>query len=188
MIKTETITLKTIDEFDAESKKKIIDKNRYINVEGSSWADFDVEQLKEMLSEKGFESTELWYDISYCQGSGASFDCNFFNLNKLLEPCNVKHKRWIRDIIENYCEPEIYRNSYATHYCHRKTRRFELNQALELDKCKRISKILSEIENDIEILRQELCDEIYKSLESTFEYLTSDESVEETLMINEIYF
>lgn len=44
------------------------------------------------------------------------------------------------------------------------------------------------LQTDLETLRLELCDEIYKALEEEYEYLTSDECVEESLKCNGVKF
>lgn len=183
-----TITLYQFDEItDEKIKEKILDNYRYIEVEDIDLIENDEKYILD-IQDKGFNVTEknVYYDISYSQGSGACFDCDDFDIEKLLADYEDRHKKIMIDIIKNYCSMSIEKNHFATHYSHSNTRDFVL--CLNYGNYEKIEKKLSEIEDYIENLRYETAEKLYSDLQKEYEYLTSDECITECLIANEYYF
>lgn len=186
-IQTREYIVKSFDEFTEKEQAKICDKYRYINVEDiedfSNYDDIFIMNLEE----QGFIDCNIFYDLSYSQGSGACFDCSSFNFDTLLSDFNCKHKKWIINILKDGCDVGIKKTSYSNHYSHEKTRYFEL-YFNSYHECKHIHKLLAQLEEHIEQKRLEACIKLYGDLQKVYNFLTSDEAIEETLLANEYLF
>ena len=171
-----------------ELKEKVLDKHRYINVDDFSLTELN-EYYNEFLNEHGFLNADISYDVSYCQGSGACFDCKDFDLNLLLKDFNINHKQWLINIIQNYGEIEITRNSYSNYYCHSNTRELYVNfYDKGSNSHNRIDREIQKIAEYLEDLRKDLSDELFDMLQKDYDYQISDEAVMETLEANDYEF
>ena len=81
----------------------------------------------------------------------------------------------------------ISKTSFANHYSHEKTRYVDFD-SIAMDRQTNIHNALSELCQTIEAKRLELSREIYKDLESTYDSLTSDEQIIETIELNDYTF
>lgn len=172
-----------------EVKDKALDKNRYINVEGIDWWEFIIEDWTEKLAEKGFEDAEIHFRGFYSQGDEAVFDCKNFDIKKLLNLVEIpeKRKKIILECDEKYCIGfEIYRKSFANLYYHENTRCLGWYTSINLPP--EYEDFIEEFVTKLEEIRVELCEEIYSDLEDEYNYLLSDEKVEDTLKANEYEF
>lgn len=142
---------------DPELKKNLLAKHQ-LDDGASSWnviQDFihdDVQSIKEELAGMGFEGKiDIAYDLSYSQGSGASFDFEQLNIHELAlwetkTPLEKRTKwgEYIEDFVnvdqlydlmkafpnafdeldKDNSWPKVYSqtNSFANHYTHHKTR------------------------------------------------------------------
>ena len=189
-MKTKTVTyeLRQFDECSKELQEKILEKERYINVDNIDLTEYN-EGYTIMLKEEGFMKTQILYDVSYCQGSGACFDCTEFDVDKLLKDYTCKHKQWIIDIIKNECAISINKCGYYNLYVHENTRVLDIN-FYDRGNCNhdRIQKEIDKANAYLENKRHDLCIDLHNNLQDDYDYLTSDESVAETLRCNEYYF
>lgn len=185
-MKTKTIILKQFEECDAELQAKILENYREINVEDVNLFENNDIYIQD-LADKGFLNPSVSYDLSCCQGSGTSFTCSEFELNLLLEDLEIKHKEWLINIINEYCEMEAKRNSLANYYTHENTVDFVITSYFQKDLL-RIEKAIDAIEKHIEEKRIATCRELHDDLSSDYDYLRSDEQVKETLIANEYHF
>lgn len=168
-----------------ELKQKVLEKHWNINLD---WFDSDDNEYRlQPIIEKGFLNPTIYYDLSCSQGSGACFECTDFNFELLLKDYNIKHKKWIIDILENYCDSAINKRHYATFYTHLHTRYFDIffNDTGEH---KRLASLINKIDSYIEGIRQKTCNELYENLMAEYEYLTSEEGILETIQANEYEF
>ena len=184
--------LKTIYELE-EVKEKAIEKNRFINVDFDDWCEPTIDSWTEKLKDIGFEGVKIYFRVFYSQGDGACFDCNEIDNQKLfdylLSVGKISEKEFdnLKDVFD-WFKFAIETNSFATYYSHEKTRFISL-EILDYNYIdEKQEKLLNEIEKTIEEIRLEFCDRIYKDLENEYYYLTSDDSVYETLKTNEFYF
>ena len=187
-MRTKTLVLRQFEECSEELQKKILEKERYINVDYRNLTEDD-EAYTLMLQEEGFMKTEISYDISCCQGSGACFDCTEFDVDKLLKDYTCKHKQWIIDIIKNECTISINNCGNWNLYVHENTRRLDID-FYDRGNCNhdRIQEMIDIINSYLENKRHDLCIDLHRDLQNDYDYLTSDECVAETLIANEYYF
>lgn len=182
------IPLVKFEEASEELKQKILDRYRYFEVEDRDLIlDDDIHIMK--LKDIGFnvKHNQIEYDLSYSQGSGACFDCDEFDFDLLLKDFELRHKRAIIDIIKDYCAYAINCNGYANHYCHEKTRYFEIKLCSHGFHY-RIEELLAEVAQHIEGIRLDASRELYHDLLKSYEYFTSDEVIAEAMIANEYEF
>ncbi len=177
---------------DASLKDKVLDLHRYINVDDDFWYKDILKQWDTRLNQYGFINTKIYFTGFYSQGDGACFECNEVDFKKLLTSLEktsfkIPHKKLILRFLENYCTGEVARNHYGNLYCHSNSRNFILTFRTYKTPLK-ASKLLDAIASGIDKMRKSLSDEIYKELEDTYIYFTSDEAILETLKINEYEF
>jgi len=228
-MKEKIIKIYSFKELNKQAKEDAINNNREINLDDGFSLDCSRDNWKEKLAKYGFNDASINYDISYCQGSGASFDTKDIDFFKLLE--YLKNKKY--DILKKFIEHgdieldiSITENGYATHYCHKFTRYtsiefsnyvdydYDIEKDLKIDFpelynsyrykiivndekgisdlfqkiTEKLEILVDELEKDIEEVRQNLCDEIYKEFKKEYEYLGSEEAIIETLIANDYEF
>lgn len=174
-----TVNIYTIDELNKEAKAKAIEC-----VRNSELMEFfpDLEIYKDGLKAKGFENAEIRYSGFGSQGDGASFTCDC-NLDKLNNAYKLGLKSSIVIAISEYCLIDITTNS--SRYCHEKTMTYDVypeRRAFMLHK-----KANEAAEQILEIARSE-ARQIYKSLESEYDYQNSDEAIIEYCKANNVEF
>jgi hypothetical protein len=188
-MKTVEIKVFNIKELSEKAKQKAIDDNRDWNVEYIQWWDCIYEEFKEKAEEKGFSDPKIWFSGFCSQGDGACFDAEI-DLNELINwvADKNKYKHLIPFIEEGTISASIGKTSYANHYNHERTRYVELEHPFYSERCPRSFKLCSELQEELEEIRYDLSRELYRALEKEYEYLTSDELIEERLEINEVQF
>ena len=174
--------LKTVYELD-EVKQKAIEKNRYINVDFDDWCDFIIEKWEDVLDKVGFEQPKIKYSGFCSQGDGACFEATPC-LEKLIKQSqqSEKNKEILLDNINNM-EASI--TCCNHHYCHANTMDFDIYFYGDDEETQ---KIVDDFTKEIEELRYNLSNDIYKELYDEFYNQISDEAVEETLRANDYDF
>ena len=179
-----------------EIVKNILNKQRNINVDYDRWYEPRIYDQKDILNKLGFADPEIYFTGFYSQGDGASFTGEYTGYNKkeILELKNeYPQDKELHEIIDrfldfNVCIEEnydIYVKIDKNHmYCHEET--MYINQAyIDLP-------LPDDDEEDIEYTFIELCKDIaryfYEWLKKDYEYLESDESVLETILLNDYIF
>lgn len=187
MTRTKTLVLRQFEECSKELQEKILNKHRDIETEywGCHMDEYD-EYYIHTLEEQGFMNPKIRYDLSCCQGSGASFTCNNIDLDVLLKDVEIPHKTAILDIINTYYGLKVEENS-NWRYMHKNTCSITTDTSLMRD-LPLIEKAIDKVIDIIEEKRLQACDTLYEQLEKDYEYLESDECVRETLIANEYYF
>lgn len=200
------VTLYTLDEMlaDEKLKKNILDANREPDQVMEVIIKDKSDDLAKELEDQGFEDVEIYYDLSYCQGSGACFEFNGCNILKIashypkLLPFinNIKwlFKDWARrgkiDSIDSSCDFKTKPNSFANHYCHEKTRDIYFNLLTELDTLNVSSDNKLAIDEFQQIFRRlyiDICLDIRNKLRAEEEYYQSDDYTKELLESNYSY-
>ena len=166
-----------------EVKDKALDKNRYINVEDIDWWEDTIDNWTGKLAEKGFEDADIHFSGFYSQGDGAVFDCKKFDIKKLLNLVEIPEEDK-KLILKADVELEIYGKSLR--YCHENTRHLDWVPSDYITDYN--VNIIQKFVKKLEKVRIELCREIYSDLKDEYEYLISDEQVEDTLKANEYEF
>lgn len=192
-------TIEEWKEKDKEVYEKILEKERHINVD-YEWWDSTVESFQEELEVLGFANSDINFSGFWSQGDGASFTGDW-DSEKMLTVKELKEKGidlsdWavelrrilkgnLKDIKAKYATFSIKRTSH--HYCHENTVDILDAEYWNSKKKDRYS-IPPEQEDDILEGCRTAMKAMYRILGKEYDYLTSDEAVEETLSINEYKF
>lgn len=183
-MKTIEIELYKFIELSENAKNLAIENERNKEIEFDWFSDFCHEQI----SENGFKGNiKLQYSLSYSQGDGLSFSCDYFdNLNALfIEILGTEKQKTIDSIINNIsfkCDGNNGRYCYAS----------KNDIVLEFDdykgNCYIIHEIVSKVESKLKDLYINLCNELEKQGYYDIESQYSDEYITETLIENDCYF
>ena len=193
-MRTITINAYSVSELPEDTKRKVLDKFRDINVE-YEWWDCIYDGFREQATKEGFDIKRMYFSGFYSQGDGAMFEYNGLD-NKLLEnfistlDLSEMRKNWIRNNIyisgngkhrghyyhENCCDHNIY---------------WEIDNG-DLHWSTEFARWLMSFQMEFELFvvdrYKDLCYSLYNSLEVEYEHLTSDEIVQETIEANEYEF
>ena len=183
-MKTIEIELYKFIELSENAKNLAIENERNKEIEFDWFSDFCHEQI----SENGFKGNiKLQYSLSYSQGDGLSFSCDYFdNLNALfIEILGTEKQKTIDTILNNIsfkCDGNNGRYCYAS----------KNDISLELDDYKGnnclIHEIVSKVESKLKDLYIDLCNQLEKQGYDDIDYQYSDEYITETLTENDYYF
>lgn len=197
MVKHKVIELRTFDECSPELQKKILDRYRNFETEGSWMAEMICDSMSETLYKVyGFKCTseDIYYDVSCNQGSGASFTCYDFDWEKLLKDLDIKHKKWWCAYLGS-CGMKIvsYNHNFYHNYCHSMTKHWDtgdckLEYMYSSTVYPYLSKEFEKILEYLEEIRLKACDELYKTVEADYEYYESDEYLSQLFTDNEYLF
>jgi hypothetical protein len=151
------------EELTGEAKSKALDSLRDINI-FDDWFDFVYDDFKDDMKENhGIEVKEIQFSGFYSQGDGASFETDWF-----------EHSEDIQLRIARI----------SSLYCHENTMIVDSQFDNWDDNFEKV--------DDIEKEFLELCRDkaryLYKILESSYNYLTSDESIIEAIEANDYEF
>ena len=195
-MRTKVIEIKVFKfhELSEEAQQKAIEEviEQKRDYDNDYFFECTLDDWKERLSSLGFLEPEIRFSGFWSQGDGASFDCKQIDLNVLfahLEAQGNKYaKKALRFDLPFYLFGSIDQNSFATHYCHERTRSFSFDGFHVRDRCYRLERLVAELEEDIEMLRYDLCNEIYRDLEREYEYQLSEEVIIEDIEAHDYEF
>jgi hypothetical protein len=178
------------NELTEEQKEKVLSKLSDINTENIEWYNCTLEDFKNKLQKIGFSNAEIHFSGFWSQGDGACFDAELDIKQLILYLINqnkTKFKKLLSFNVFEFIEGKIIRNPSANHYSHEMTRTTDiyLNTGKNY---KRLEKLISEFDKEIESIRLKYCYKIYRTLEKEYDYLTSREAIEETISCNEYEF
>jgi len=193
-MKTKTIEIYQFNELSGQAKRKTLDNFSGINTEDLAWYETTQEQFIESCKEQGFNIDEIYFSGFCSQGDGASFtgDIDYKRYLEYLGD-NVgkgKFKLLTDNALIIDANFELIKTSHR--YSHENTVEIDLSLGVNTDN--------ENLSDDIDILmvdglcdlmeqdRLMLCNELYNSLESEYDYLTGSEAVEATLLANNYEF
>lgn len=195
-MKTKTITLYQFDELSDEAKENAIEKLRDINVNYPDWDDYLIDNWQEALEKIGFQNAKIEYSGFWSQGDGASFtaDINSEKIFSSMVYCRAQKDYPSARIIE--LAEKIYINDGFKMYLSRGRSNYSHERAVSINidvenpyRDNRFwAKIIERFENALDDFRIDLCHAIYKTLETNYNYLTSDEAIAEAIRANEYDF
>lgn len=171
--------------------EQAVENHRYINVEDIDWYDCIIFEWKEKLKKIGFINPEIFFDGFGSQGDGACFTCDGIDVTKLAEHLVMnrfitgKEKKRLIQLSDSF---SLKIRGRGTIYSHKRTKYIDLETDLSFFFNKKDTDLVVKTREIAEKLRLDLCDKIYKDLETEYEYLTSDDSVADTLRANEYEF
>ena len=178
-------------EFDKTIAEKIIEKNRYINTD-YAWYDDTINDFIEEMEKRGIdiEYKNVKFSGFYCQGDGASFTCNLSSnyIDNWITANKDEFPKLFKMVGKEFIYGKLEKNSYATHYCHDKTVDLFLYVNNEDEYSEEFNEEMEKLERLMETNLRSYMVELYNRLEKEYDYLTSDESIIETLEATEYEF
>jgi hypothetical protein len=191
-IVTETIAYK-FDELSKETQEKAIDKNRDMNV-NYDWWDCTYDDFKENNNEY-FHIDRIYFSGFWSQGDGAMFEYSSLP-DRLMDifidglDLTPMRKGWLRNniAVSGYGKQRghYYHENSCTHSIY-----WEVDNG-DLHYDRSLYQWLMSFENDFEDFvidyYKDLCLNLYKDLETEYNYLTSDEVIKESLIENDYEF
>jgi hypothetical protein len=185
-MKTIEIELYKFTELSENAKSAAIEKEK----ENSEiFLDFFSDDCNEQISENGFKGNiKLQYSLSYCQGDGLSFSCDYFdNLNALFVEILGTEKQKTIDCIINNISFKCDGNNGRYCYAHRNDINLELDNYY-VKSSSNLDDVISKVESKLRDIYIDLCKQLEKQGYNDIEYQYSDESIIETLIINDYDF
>ena len=172
-MKVRTYKVYKFDELPKDGQQKAIENLYDINVDYDDW--YYDEGLLQKTEDNGFyfEIKNIEFDI-YRQEYNIPLEVNDETkvLDVLLSKPKYKHKKLIKSLhkagfIYFYSSISLY--SYST-------------------KLKRLDKIMDELTSDFDELQSDLAYNVFKQIKNSYEYLTSEEAIIETIKANDYDF
>lgn len=192
-ITPDTYIVYKFDELPEEVQAKVLEREWDWNVAWLDWWDVSLDFWVEKLAAYGFINAKVYFSGFSSQGDGACFDAdvdlNVLTNHMFYEATTYKEARDWRAINLAVDRGLIYDASIYTtnhHYSHENCRRLTVNYLL-LQDCQTTERF-SNMLDDLDELRRDLCQEIYSSLRQEYDYLTSEEAIKESLIANEYEF
>jgi len=193
-LRTKEIKVGTIQawlEADNIIAQNIIEKYSEINVD-HEWWDYILEEFCKDLENSGFhvERGDIEFSGFHSQGDGASFT-GYINILEYLKSTKqlTKYSALVRAIRNNKIENSINISRFNSHYSHENTCSVDEIEYYDYDSLSdKVLSQITEIESELEDARCEFSQDLYRKLDQSYEYLTSAESIIETLSANEYEF
>ena len=170
-------------------KQKVLEKYRDINVSFDDWYNFIIAKWTEKLEQLGFIDPSICFTGFSSQGDGASFTADIdiklaaqkselFTVREI----NLLYTLWNYGLIEAGIKRITYR------YYHENTTALECYDGQLQISWTHIKKVVNKLWKYLEKIRYNLSKEIFKDLETEYNYLTDETTILETLKINEYEF
>jgi hypothetical protein len=158
------------NELSQEAKETAIEHFADINL--SDWFDMTLDEEVRKLKELGFDNPKIYFSGFASQGDGACFTCYNVDFRVFM---NGKYKD--------------YSTALSCSITHNYRYFFATSTTVHLDIDDNVSEeIYNEIEEAVKDERERLGNEIYRTLEKEYDYLTSEASIIETIEANEYEF
>lgn len=185
----------------SEQRDYLMEKHRYINVAFDDWWDCVYEDFKQDMREVGIDVGRIYFSGFCSQGDGACFEGRFDNLRTYLNHHHKDQYPFIRKLLEHGGNVYI-ESKHRGPYYHEGCTAFSIECSeifFHLVECPtEFHAKIADIWDDK--LERELCDferdvieqwrtymqDLYRKLETEYDYLTSDEAVWEAIEANEL--
>jgi len=185
--------LYTFDELNDKAKAKALEKLYDINTT-FDWQDCVYDEFKCDASNAGFNVNQIYYSGFWSQGDGAMFEYDTEDKLRIefIKSLNLSpmREKWLTDLTYANCS-----GKHSGHYYHSKcvshSITFEADGAHWLQYPNINKWIESYYEHFYEFIvdkYENLCDNLYTSLEKEYDYLTSEEQIIETIKANDYEF
>lgn len=187
----------SFEELSPQAKATALENHRDINTDWDSWQDDVLTDAESELEQDGFTDVEIHYSGFYSQGDGASFTGQVENPRRFVE--GVLGMEHLPDSILDLFTIESVRGT--SRYYHEKTVALEVDYddsegdiineyplGLEVPFTYDLAKIAAEIKKRGDSWLETKCRKIYRRLEKEWDWLSSDESVEDALIANGLKF
>lgn len=197
---TKTINLYTFNELSDSAKEKARNWWRESSCDDSFWSECTIDEAKEQAKNMGLDIGNIYFRGFWAQGDGACFTGSW-------HACDVKTGETVKDWGDSPATKEIRRiaaefeetakkfpNSrfsvkHSGHYSHEYCTSFDVSLGEEEDNLENMSQEeWSLAETDLIGTARDYMRWIYKQLEKEYEYLNSDEVIDEILESNQYTF
>ena len=181
----------TFEELSDEAKQVALDRHREINAH-DGWWDPIYEGLHDKAEEAGFEVQDIYFSGFWSQGDGAMFTYSRFNDNILkgfvaqLDLSEEDKQLMLSQAVvdgKGIHRGHYYHEKSCDHYSWLESNDPSNEQATDL-----IEGLDGAFENYVIEVYEDLCGQLYSSLNRYYDELTSDEYVAEMLIDNEYEF
>jgi hypothetical protein len=168
---------------------ELLEKYRYAQVEDSEWYESTKEGFHKALELIGFYDVQSYFTGFSSQGDGACFTGRYSYERGGLKALKAEFPKWdamhelakeLQDLQRRCFYGLMCNIETSGRYCHSNTMHIYLP-------CE-TTEFMYSLEDEILSIFRRIADLYYVSLESQFDYLTSDESVKEWIELNEIIF
>ena len=179
-------------ELPEEIKEKIIENLRDINVD-YDWWDFIIEDQQNQLKEYGISKADIQFTGFSLQGDGLSFT-GTVDLIELMDKTGLSkdYPRFYQLTKDEEIDASAYLTRIDHRYAHSKTVRLEVEYYRyaydDYADDEELVQQAEQIEEALNEWRLDKCQEFYRQLEKSFEYLCTEEAVIETIEANEYQF
>lgn len=190
-MKTKTIKLYEYDELPEDVKAKVLDNERYINVDDHFWHEYTLEEWKDKLEAMGFNEPRISYTGFSSQGDGASFTCKRVGVETFItsQKARVRFKNTIKAFAKFGGESiQASVNRIDHHYSHENTVKATVEVDSYLPNYENRLKEGDELEYFLTETVRSLSKQIYRDLEQEYDALTTDEAIIDTIKSNEYTF
>jgi hypothetical protein len=190
----QTVTLNTYSftELTEAVQTKIIEKNRYINVQYNDWYEGTTEDFISTSDEKGFNATKTYFSGFSSQGDGAMFEYDSIEDSLLhefidsLENVSAMRKKWLRSKVVVSGKGRHQGHYYHENCCYNNIY-FEFSEGY--DSAPNLADWINSFEEQFETFviakYKTIARQLYQDLEREHDHLTTDELVKEQLIANE---
>ena len=191
------------EELPESIQDKLIEDNRYYELEDTLWSEYTIDYVKELGKSFGFDINEIYFRASHCQGDGSciigTFDSKDIDIEKALEHyTKLNYAIDQKDLfIERLEKLKVYQTTAcltndSSHYCQNHYTHSIDIETLEdvtfntqyMDSI--VDKFVQQWYNDMEELILDFVSDINSlvmtSLYDEIEYYTSDEYIKERLI------
>jgi hypothetical protein len=187
-MRTVELKLYKFDELSKEVQEKVIQNNRDINVY-DDWHEFILEDwINEVIPNKGFDATNIYYSGFWSQGDGAMFEYRGITdelFNEFLDTLNLSPMRmkWLVNNIHTSVS-----GRHSGHYSHEGCCSHSIywevdngNLHYSTNFYQWLESFADEFEAFIIDRYKDICRELYRALEESYDYLTEERQIVETL-------
>lgn len=198
-MKTISIQLFSFNELSKEAQKKAIEKHYDINVD-HGWWEFVYDDFKEQARNEGFDIDRMYFSGFWSQGDGAMFEYSGLD-DKLLhdfvdniligtEHLSPMRKQWLLNNVyisgKGNQRGHYYHNKSCSHSIYWEINNGDLHWTTNFYQW--LESFCEDFEEFVINRYDDLCSSLYTSLQNEYEYLTSEEAIKETIIINEYDF
>lgn len=181
-----------IDELPEEVKESVLDKNRLINIEHVEWWDSVYDDVKTCGEKIGIDIEKIYFSGFSNQGDGACFEGSYDyrkgSVKEIKE--HAPQDETLIEIAENL--QKLQRRFFyqlGAHVAHQGHYMHEMCTTIDVYGNEDFSwEVHYDAEDGIIEFLRDFMRWIYSRLTAEYDYLTSDEAVEDTLRINEYNF
>ena len=189
-MRTKSYTIYKFDELPEDVKKLVVEKNRDINVDFEDWCDYVIDDAKEIGKLMGIDIDRIYFSGFWSQGDGACFEGDYsykIGSVKAVKSYAPMDKELHRIAVELAKAQRKFffklsaRIKQSGHYMHEMCTNIEVFDDYG-------DWVNEYAEESIKEVLRDYMRWIYKQLEENYEFLTNEDAIIETLMVNDFEF